>query len=422
MNNNLKKEYPEVPENFHNRVITTLKTLHKYESATSSQRFSSMRIAALVAALIILFAVTVFAGNEVYQRLINKENHKVTLELGEELSYQSSEYVKLNFGYMPEYLNDYDAPYKFFVGDSGAGLSFQLFKSELAKELEITFVGSVEECMFGKYKGAVIKIDTGIDVGGESFSRNFVIYFDDFGYVLRCYVSDAVSDEDMMKIANGLSLEPTDKEHAFITDTYIPGVESMSEILIEERNCINKNMGEKFDVSVFSGGDSSSDYSVVVKDFEIRDNIAGLDSDSIWLNGWDSEDYFDENGNLIDYVRVTYEHGDGVNTLNSIKESKTVGRRFVMVDIKIENKENYAYSFNPEFFLADADGKRINAIVNYISGQNSASAEYMYVPFEAGEKRIVTFGFIVDEDVDFNGLVLEICSEKLQKHCISLTE
>lgn len=423
MNKNLKNEYPEVPENFHKRVVSTLDSLPECENRTVLNRFSPMKVAALAAALIILLTVTVFAGNAVYQSFINKESHKVTLELGEESYSQSAEYVKLNIGYMPEYLNGYDAPYKFSVGDSGSGLTFQLFKSELAKELEITFVGNVEECMFGKYKGAVIRINTGIESDGESFCRNFVIYFDDFGYVLRCYVSNAVSDEEMMKIANGLSLEETDKEHAFIIDTYIPGSEVMSEILVQdERECIDKNIGEEFDMSVFSGGDCSANYYVTVKDFEVRDNITGLDSDCIWLNGGEFEDYFDENGNLRDYVRITYEYGDGVHTLNSIKKSETVGRKLVLIDIEIENAENYAYSFNPEFFLANGDGEHINAIINYISGQNSAASDYMFVPFEAGENRTVTFGFIVDADTDFDGVTLEMVTDRLIKYCINLNE
>ncbi|MBQ8209500.1 MAG: hypothetical protein IJZ35_02820 [Clostridia bacterium] len=421
MSNNLKNEYPDVPENFHNRVVSTLDSLQAYEN-TSSRRFSPARVAALAAALIALLAVTVFAGNEVYQRFINKENYKVTFELGEESSSQSAEYVKLNFGYIPEYLKPVDAPYKYNVGDSGAGLTFQLFKSELAKELEITFVGSVEECMFGKCKGAVIRIDTGVESDGESYSRNFVIYFDDFGYVLRCYVSDAVSDEEMMKIANGLSLEETDKEHAFIIDTYVPGAEVMSEAVLAEnkKQRVDKNIGEKFNMSAFSGTDVNADYSVAVKGFEIRDNIIGLDLDCIWLNGGETEEYFDENGNLKDYVRNTYEYGDGINTLNSIKKSETVGRKLVLVDIEIENTENYAYLFNSDFYLSNSGGEHIRAIINYISGQNAESADYMFIPFEAGENKIVTFGFIVDDDIDLSGLTLEMEGDNCIKYCIDL--
>lgn len=417
---NLKNEYPDVPENFHNRVISTLDGLQSCEKQTKIRRDSPVRIAALAAALVLMLTVTVFAGNEVYKRFINKENYKVSFELEEETYSKSAEYVKLNFGYMPEYLVPYDAPYKFSIGEHGAsGLTFQLFKSELAKELEINFVGSVEECMFGKYRGAVVRIDTGIDNVGESYSRNFVIYFDDFGYVLRCYVADAISDEDMMKIANGLSLEESDKEHAYIIDTYIPGSDTTI-FEYDNRQNVYRKTGEEFAVSVFSGEEGSSDYSVTVNSFEILDNVADLDYNSFCFDGQNIDEYIDKNGNLKDYVRKIYESGDGVNTLNSLKDSKTVGRKLVIVNMKIKNMENCAHTFYPEFILFNKNGECISSSINYISGQNADSAKYRYIHFGAGEIKTVTFGFIADADVDFKDLMLEVGCESSVNYYIYL--
>ncbi len=423
MNKNLKNEYPNVSESFHNRVISTLNSLQNCERQDNSRRFSPIRVAVLAATLIILLAVTVFAGSEVYQRFINKENYKVTLELGEESSVQSAEYVKLTFGYMPDYLIPFDAPYKFSIGEDGVGgLTFQLFKSEIAKDLEITYADSVEECMFGKNKGAIIKIDTGIEYDYEAYSRNFVIYFDDFGYVLRCYVSDSISDEEMMKIANGLSLEKTDMEQAFIPDTYIPGVEEMSEAVIFEDKSQRayKNIGDEFNISYYSGTAVMGNFCVTVNDFEIRDNVAGLDYDCFRFDGDDFDKYVDENGNLKDYVRNTIEYGDGINTLNSIKESENIGRQLVIVNLKIENTENYDHNFCPEFYLLNANGEYVASGVNYISGQGSNSGKYYFIPFEAGENKTVAFGFVVDDDIDLNGLYIEIASDSLINYRIAL--
>lgn len=230
MNKNLKNEYPMTPESFHSVVIDTVENIGEEKQ----KRKSPVKIAVIIAAVVMLLSVSGFAADTVYDYFVKTENNKVTVELPDTTvgtTEKAPEYVKLEFGYMPEYIDPYDAPYKFSVktqtGENApSGLTFQLFKSDLAEKLEIFYVGSVTECMFGKNKGAILKIDTGIEPDGDSYDKEFLIYFEEYGYILRCYVSERISEADMLKIAENINLVESDKEDAFIIDTYIPTVDN----------------------------------------------------------------------------------------------------------------------------------------------------------------------------------------------------
>ncbi len=421
MNINLKDEYPKTPESFHSVVLETVQNVG--EQNEPRKKKSPFKVAVLIAAVVMLLSVTAFAANTVYDYFVKKENYKVTLDLNEETTVKAGypEYVKLNFGYMPDYLDTSDAPYKFGVkteaGDvAPSGITFRLFRNETAKDLEIFYVGSMTECMFGENMGAVMKIDTGIESDGDDYDKEFLINFTDFGYVLHCYVSERISEEEMIKIANGLSLTETDKEHAFIIDTYIPTtdnggiIEPSSDIVFSyATDAVVRELGETFNITAHNGDIDGNDYTLCVKNIEIRDNVNGLDYRSFNL-AKDISDYVDENGNFKTYDRKIYNYGDGVNSISSIKKTETVGRKIILIDIEVKNNED----FENEFYIDAAicsisgtlDANRFNNFeASYISGQYGGTGGYYHIPFEAGEKKTVTYGFVIDADADFTDLM-----------------
>ena len=426
MNKDLKNEYPEMPVSFHKIVVSSFEKLDEQQMLKKHNR-SPFKMIAFAAAIIVLMSVTGFAANTVYEKFINRENHKVTLELNEESTNtaKSPEYVKLNFGYMPDYLMPYDAPYKFSTeikedGTVCSGLTFQLFKSELAKDLVITYVENSTEYMFGENKGAFMHINTGIESDGDDYDKQFIIYFEEFGYVLHCYVSEKISEDEMIKIAENICLVESDKENAFIIDTYIPtadngGILAPSEIVFSyAEDAVVRELGESFDITAYNRDVDGNDYTLSVKNIEIRDNVNGLDYRSFNL-AKDISDYVDENGNLKSFERKTYNYGDGVNSISTLKESKTVGRKIVLVDIEVRNNENSSNEFYIDAGICSISGtheaNRFNNFeASYISGQDGGSGGYYNIPFESGEKKTITYGFIIDADADFSDLMFIIGS------------
>ena len=436
MNRDLKNEYPEMTGNFHSCVTETLDNLTAADDNKKIRRFSSVRIAAIAAAAIVLLTVSAFGANELYEKFVEKNNYKVTLVQDENKTEDSAEngtatknkaeYVRLCFGYMPDYLNTDDAPYKFGIKtDSGedatSGITFQLFDSDVAKDLEILYVGSVAECMFGENKGAVMRIETGVESDGDSYDKQFLISFDDFGYVLRCYVSERISEEEMMKIANGLYLEECDKSEAFIVDTYIPTADN--EGIMEPvdgayssyaKEAVVRQLGEEFDIVAYNGDIDGNDYTLTVKNIDVRDNINGLDYSAFRLSEKLS-DYIDENGKFKSYERKKYDYGDGENSIATLKENKIVSRKIVLIDIEVKNNEDSSNQFYIDAGVCTVSGKSdVNGVnlfeASYISGQKGGTGGYFKIPFDAGESKTVTYGFIIDADADENDLMFIIGS------------
>ena len=424
MSINLKNEYPRTPETFHSVVFDTLENV----GIETRRKKSPVKIAVLVAAVVMLLSVTGFAANTVYDYFVKKENYKVTLDLNEETTdnVKSPEYVKLNFGYMPDYLDTSDAPYKFGVKTESddiapSGLTFRLFRNDVAKDLEIFYVGSVTECMFGENQGAVMKIDTGIESDGDSYDKEFLINFKDFGYVLHCYVSERISDDEMMKIAENISLVESDKENAFIVDTYIPTtdnggiIEPSSDIVFSyATDTVVRELGEAFDITAHNGDVDGNDYTIAIKNIDIRDNVKGLDL-SNFSSAAKIYERIDENGNLTSYERKIYDYGDGVNSISSIKETETVGRKIILIDIEVTNNEDSANEFYIDTSVCSISGTHEANMYNnfeasYISGQDGKSGGYYHIPFEAGESKTVTYGFVIDDDADFRDLMFIIGS------------
>lgn len=445
MYKNIKKEYPEVTENFRNCISVTLDNLPDTSDKNKNRCYPAVRIAALTAAIIALLTVSVFGANTVYEKFVEKNNYKVSLfpdeketensVENEQLTEKTVEYVKLGFGYMPDYLIAHDAPYKFGLkagadADTSSGLTFQLFERELAKDLEIFYAGSVTECMFGENMGAVMKTDTGIESDGNGYDKEFLINFDDFGYVLRCYVSERISEDEMMKIANGLYLEESDKSEAFITDTYIPTSDNGGIMTPDSggfsyaTDTVVRQLGESFDIKAYNRDVDGNDYTLTVKSIDIRDNVKGLDLSSFNFAG-EVSDYVDENGNFKSYERKTYNYGDGINSIHTLKESENVGRKIILIDIDVTNNENFANEFYINTGICSVSGvSAVNGInifdASYISGQQGGSGGFYLIPFDAGENKTVTYGFIVDSDVDFADLVFSVESLWNIMNCVMI--
>ena len=424
MSKNLKGEYPKIPENFHSVVLETVQNVGEEKH----RRKSHVKIAVLVAAVVMLLSVTGFAANTVYDYFVKKENYKVTLDLNEETTdnVKSPEYVKLNFGYMPDYLDTSDAPYKFGVKTESddiapSGLTFRLFRNDVAKDLEIFYVGSVTECMFGENQGAVMRIDTGIESDGDSYDKEFLINFAEFGYVLHCYVSERIDEDEMIKIAENISLVESDKENAFIVDTYIPTtdnggiIEPSSDLIYSyTADAVERQIGESFDITAYNGYVDGNKYTLSVKNIDICDNVKGLDL-SNFSSASKIYERIDENGNLTSYKRKIYDYGDGVNSISSIKETETVGRKIILIDIEVTNNEDSANEFYIDTSVCSISGTHEANMYNnfeasYISGQNGKSGSFYHIPFEAGEKKTVTYGFIIDADAVISDLMFIIGS------------
>lgn len=413
MDKRQKEDYVKMPERFHAQIEETLSSLDCVKQDKRKAFPKAVKIALIAAAMTVILTVSVFASSETVQETVKSWLHQIgkhqvalSLEEDSEASEDASmeavktvPYVKVNLGWLPASIIPLDPPYKYTStnGDGVGGLTFILYEKETAKNLDFRYVGSVTETMFGDRKGAVIRY-------ADSHSRELLIYFDDFGYVLRCMADEDVSDEELLKIAENISLEETDKSNAFIVETYISGVEEISVPAgILNKNTIHKSCGDTISFTKWP----NEGFRMTVQGVQVCDNVSNLDIESVNKS---HRDKIDESGNLKPYERRTYRYGDGIDTLNVLEKSEIVGRRLVLVEMTVENRTGEQAEYSVDGVLKDAvTGEYFSdSQMFYISGQNGDSGSFFFVPVAKDETKTVTVGFLVDGDKDLSNLAMEI--------------
>lgn len=417
MDKRQKEDYVKMPESFHAQIAETLSSLDCVEQDKRKTFPKAVKIALIAAAMTVVLMVSVFANSETVQSWLHQiGRYQVALSLEDDSEASEDEsgeaaktvpYVKVNLGWLPESIIPLDPPYKYTStnGDGVGGLTFILYEKETAKNLDFRYVGSVTETMFGERKGAVIRY-------ADSHSRELLIYFDDFGYVLRCMADEDVSDEELLKIAENISLEETDKANAFIVETYISDVEEISVPAgILNKNTIHKSCGETISFTKWS----NEGFRMTVQGMQVCDNVSNLDMTSINKS---YRDEIDESGNLKPYERKTYRYGDGIDTLNVLEKSEIVERRLVLVEMTVENRTGEQAEYYVDGVLKDAvTGEYFSdSHMFYISGQNGDSGRFFFVPVAKDETKTVTVGFLVDSDKDLSNLAMEITLDS--RECI----
>lgn len=226
MNKNIKNEYAEMPDEFGKKIEEALKKVDEQKNRAGFSHTAKILIA--VAAVLIVLSVSGFAADEIHKKFLNNENGKITLNIEKttsegnetkETEKSEEKYIKLNLGWLPEDIQPFEPPYKYHRvysdgTESPGGLAFAIFPTHVAVQYVAENSNSAKEVMIGNHLGAILTFNE---------DKNLLIYFDEFNYVLLCYVTIDMEDAELIKIAENISLEETDKENAFVIDTCIPG-------------------------------------------------------------------------------------------------------------------------------------------------------------------------------------------------------
>ena len=61
----------------------------------------------------------------------------------------------------------------------------------------------------------------------DKMNKEFVIYFEDSGCLVRCFADKSIADEELVKIAESLKIENTDIQNRWVYDTVL--TESVSQ-------------------------------------------------------------------------------------------------------------------------------------------------------------------------------------------------
>ena len=124
-------------------------------------------------------------------------------------------WYKLKVGYLPENMeaND-DSAMKYSFKDNYAkgGFSFILWRVGRNSDFQTLYSKSYEEKEINGRKAVIVHKDTGNK--NLMFDRQVFLLFEEEGIMLESYIGTDVNEEQMMKVLESISLEPTSKEKA----------------------------------------------------------------------------------------------------------------------------------------------------------------------------------------------------------------
>ena len=120
-------------------------------------------------------------------------------------------------------------------------------------------------------------------------------------------------------------------------------------------------------------------------------------------------DVTNSDGTLKGYNREEIIYGDGVNTIDTIKDVKFIERKLVAVTIEATNTNNTAGSlFCSTYDLVDASNTSLIDEAFAIVSENDTDSRFYFVSVDANSQKQVTIYYLVDGDVDFNNLYLQV--------------
>lgn len=268
---------------------------------------------------------------------------------------------------------------------------------------------------------------------GETYDycKQLLVAFENEDVIVSCIAGYKVSNEELIKLAEGLWLEET-SDFKLSTSTYrdvselnfvnfkpdfsrAPNLNNLTEIQLGE---IVTSYDLRFD-----------SLEIIPTDVQILDSIDGLDHSQIkWCSAfyepdWDNiSEYMDENGTFIEYPRTEIIRSSSKNEPDRFGETVMVKKKLVMVKMKIRNttSETVERMLEPfRIYLGKEITKKYNYVFNrtpdkyvlpeypvYFDGRNvfgeteMKNADTFFTRnFAPGEEIVCNFGFLIDEDM-----------------------
>lgn len=386
-----------IPDGFHNAVLDAFQEIEVMSnSAKQTNKSRLLKVVAVAAVSGILLSISAFAYTEISNWLEKTGRYSATVNNSEIDYAQAPEYAKIELGYLPDAITELEPPYKYdYNGD--AGLSFNIFRMDSERKNEYKNVISTEKTVFGENEAEILTLN-------ENKMSLALIYFEEKGVVVECYFNNHIPKDELNKILSNLKVVEATEDDALTYD-----YESVphSEAFIADTPLTEKIV--KFGEVCENGWDFETNayYNIKVVKAEILDNVNGISKSDLH----DTEKFnsvVNKDGTLKGYNREEIIYGDGVNSIDTIKDVKFVDRKLVAVTIEATNINNTAGSLFCSTYSLVTDNTPVTHEAFALSSENDTDSRFYFVSVDANEQKQVTVYYLVDSDVDFNNLYLQV--------------
>jgi|GEM_PF-1024578 len=397
----------------------------KMKSKQPQQKRKKNHILIAAACLMIGIPTTAFGAVKVYDMIVQKENYEVNVSVSNNDSKKNNNWYKLKVNYLPENMVEIEnAPMKYSFKDNYAkgGFSFYLWRVDRNSNFQTLYSKSYEEIDINGKKAVIVNKDTGNK--SLAFDREVYLLFEEEGIMVDCTIGIDVSEEQMMKVMENISLEPTSKEMASFTA-------DLDDALYSEENEPTKftviplskdskqlfSVGEKVPVTLDQIS-KLDNLEFIIEKVEVFDSIKDFKQDNFNEMGLEvlaNNKAIDQNKELLPYRRDVYKVGNGKDSIDELVESQLISPKFVYLTTTVKNIGNQAIEkicMNPGIQVlkyknnawnyAKEDGIDEKSImtgeVDYLAPHGNGKSFYFIDSILPGQTIKVNLGYFVDED------------------------
>lgn len=260
----------------------------------------------------------------------------------------------------------------------------------------------------------IVKKDTG----------NKNVMFDRQVFLLESYIGADVSDEQMMKVIENISLEPTSEKNSSYTLDYDVAHFSKGDKPTESRVIPLKKdskqlfrVGQTVPVTVEQGvTETEGKLEYVIEKVEVFDSIKDLKQENFnesELEILSENKAIDQAKKLLPYKRDKV--GNGKESIDELIESKLVNLKFVYLTTTVKNTSKQATEeiyMHPSLQVLQSEkdawnyaGKNgineesiMTGEVDYLEPHGSGKGFYNIGIIQPGETKKINLGYFVDED------------------------
>lgn len=323
-------------------------------------------IAALAAAM--LLGTTVFAGIIYRMRTEPVGKYAVNTSINYNMKEGSTDAaqlqeipdikdIRMEVTYLPDGMVDTGAgKYSYADNLHKGGVSITFYRMDTGDaqfEMLTTNVKESEAVKVGGYDGVYIVL-----YGGESeevsFNQRMYVAYTDEHYVMEMFAASDVSKEDVLKIAEGIRLEPVSDESAqdiVHANDWSAHLASRGEVSAEWNPSISvpksamanvHAVGEAFAAAHVESLEDDwmglGNVKIKVTDVQVSDNVSLLDQSVLDSDGKaELQRETDLAGNLLPVTINYIKYGDGINSLNEVVDSREVLQKLVYVTVEYTN-------------------------------------------------------------------------------------
>lgn len=306
-------------------------------------------VASMVTALAL--ATTVGAGvvYQMHNEKVGKYGVKTKIEGQQTAETENLEaktdYVELTTSYLPDgMVQTEEGKYSFEDNYMEGGISmvvYRLPQNEKVDDLLSTDVAESEELEVGGRPAVYLE-------KVSSAAKKLYVIYAEHGYMLEMFAFPDVTKDEMIRIAEGLTVAPTEKTEGNCVMQLCDW--NQTEEAEEKGEPVDSDSDREFSFDITKMENTHAIGESINMEHAGIDNMPGLtatvtsvelsDNSSILADGMldaDAMKAFDADGNLLPMKLEYIKSGDGINTTDEVVKTETLPQKIIYATVKYEN-------------------------------------------------------------------------------------